>query len=121
MMHFVEKLLEARPYRLRLQFHTGETLWADMEHLLRSKAASPNSAYAQLLDPAVFLKVRFDPDSRTICWDGLAQEIGADGAKRPAPLDLCPDVLYELAAEQTKAQSASLSLKEEPPPNGSKR
>src|SRR5258707_13594302 len=97
MMYFVEKLIAVASYQLTLQFNTGETRVADLEPTLRAKAASPGSAYGKLLDPEVFSRARLDPESRTICWDGLAREIAADGTEQPAPLDLCPDVLYQLS------------------------
>ncbi len=96
MMHFVEEILDARPYRLTLKFNTGEVRCVDLEPTLRAKAASPQSSYGQLLDPATFARVRLDRSARTICWDGLAREVQADGTERPAPLDFCPDMLYDL-------------------------
>jgi hypothetical protein len=102
MMKFVEKLLAARPYRLTLQFNTGELRVVDLEPILRARGATAQSAYGQLLDPSTFCRVRFDPESRTVCWDGLAREITADGSEQPAPLDFCPDVLYELGTPLPK-------------------
>lgn len=86
MMKFVEKLVAIRPYKLTLRFNTGEVRAVHLEATLR------------LLDPEPFSRARLDPESRTTCWDGLAREINADGTERAAPLDLCPEVLYELSA-----------------------
>jgi hypothetical protein len=123
MMNFVERLLAVRPYRLTLQFSNGEVREADLEATLRARAASPQSAYARLLDPATFLRARLDPGSRTICWDGLALEVTAGGTEHPAPLDFCPDVLYGLStpvapipSPASAGQGASaLMLKDELP------
>ena len=118
-------------YRIRLRFDDGaegEVRVVDLEATLRAKAAAPQSAYARLLDPATFSRVRMDPEARTVCWDGLAREITPDGVEQPAPLDLCPDILYELskplAQEDVEAaaghrrltEPSSLVLKDEPPP-----
>jgi hypothetical protein len=128
MMHFVEELVAARPYRLTLRFNTGEVRAVDLESFLQAKAGTPQSAYRSLLDPATFCRARLDLESRTVCWDGLAREITAAGTDQPAPLDLCPDVLYGLstalaqepaervmAEKRTLAESSSLVLKDEPP------
>jgi len=127
MMHFVKEILAVHPYRLTLRFDTGEVRVVELEATLRAKGASPQSAYGRLLDAATFSRVRFDPEARTVCWDGLARETTADGAEQAAPLDFCPDVLYELssplgqdlvesAAEDHKpAEVSGFTLKDEPP------
>jgi hypothetical protein len=130
MMKFVENLLAACPYRLTLRFNTGEVRVVDLEATLRARAASPESAYGRLLDPATFSKARFDPEGRTVCWDGLARELTREGVEQPAPLDLCPDFLYaisiplaqgvnEPAADDAKPTEVSgFILKDEPPGEG---
>src|SRR4051794_30812285 len=97
MMHFVEKLLDVVPYRLTLLFNTGEIRTVDLEPTLRARATSAQGAFVQLLEPSTFSQVRLDPASRTVCWEHLAYELMPDGAERPALLDLCPDVLYEIS------------------------
>jgi hypothetical protein len=126
MMHFVEQLLSAQPYRLTLRFNTGEVRAVDLEAFLRAKAGARGSAYRSLLDPHTFCRARLDAESRTVCWDGLAREITGEGAEQPAPLDLCPDVLYSLStphvpesSESIASQRAapeSLILRDEAPP-----
>jgi len=108
MMHFIEEILDARPYRLTLKFNTGEVRCAELEATLRAKATSPDSAYRRLLDPAVFRQVRLDQESRTVCWDGLARQVQADGTEQPAPLDFCPDALYELSTPLAAGESRGL-------------
>jgi hypothetical protein len=113
MMKFVEKLLAADPYRLTLRFNMGEVRVVDLEATLRAKAASPQSAYARLLDPETFSRARWDPEARTVCWDGLARELTSDGGEQPAPLDLCPDFLYQLSTPSAQGII-------EPPAEGNK-
>jgi hypothetical protein len=120
MMHFVEEILDARPYTLTLRFSTGETRSVPLEATLRANATSVDSAYRRLLDPAVFLRARLDRNAGTVSWDGLAIEVTAEGEVQPAPLDFCPDVLYELSAPvggsgPKPADSSTLALREEPP------
>ena len=115
MMHFVEKLLSAQPYRLTLRFNTDEVRAVDLEAFLRAKAGAPGSAYRSLLDPHTFCQARLDEESRTVCWDGLAREITGEGAEQPAPLDLCPDVLYSLSTPRVSASSESVARQEAAP------
>ncbi|PWU08209.1 MAG: hypothetical protein C5B50_30125 [Verrucomicrobia bacterium] len=124
MMHLVENLVSAKPYCLRLRFNTGEILDVNLEPTLRAKAGSGTGAYRQLLDPAVFLRARHDTEGKTICWDGLAREILSTGAERAAPLDFCPDLLYELGKSQNnessipdqeyRVRSSSVAVNDEP-------
>jgi len=104
MMHFVEDILDVRPYRLTLKFNTGEVRQVDLEPTLRARATSPDSAYGRLLAPAVFGQVRLDRQARTVRWEGLAREIQADGTERPAPLDFCPDALYALGTPLVESE-----------------
>ena len=128
MMHFVEKLVTVRPYHLTLLFNTGEVRAVELESFLRAKAGTSQNAYQSLLDPATFCRARFDAESRTVCWDGLALEITGEGTDQPAPLDVCPDVLYGLSTllsqvpgepvpnkQRTRPAPYSLVLKDEPP------
>jgi hypothetical protein len=127
MVHFVEKLMSVRPYRLTLLFNTGEVRMVDLESFLREKAGTSVNAYQMLLDPRTFCRARFDPESRTVCWDGLAREITTERTEQPAPLDLCPDVLYRLSTplprehmpnqQHPRPAASNLVLKDEPPRN----
>lgn len=116
MMRFAEQIVDIQPYRLVLKFRGEEVRLVNLESILKAKATSPQSVYRRLLDPAVFCLVGLDRDARTIYWEGLARCVGADGAEQPAPLDFCPDVLYELSqpvSETESQESSSLILKED--------
>lgn len=101
MMHFIDQILDARPHRLTLVFNTGEVRVVDLEPILQANATSFDSPYRQLLDPAIFCKVRLDQESRTVCWDGLARMLDVDGIEKPAPLDFCPDTLYQMSVAES--------------------
>jgi Protein of unknown function (DUF2442) len=117
MMHFVEQIVDVQPYRLVLKFSSGELRWVNLEPILKAKATSPESAFRRLLDPAVFSQVRLDQGARTIYWEGLARSVAADGTEESAPLDFCPDVLYDLSApvsEEVSLERISLILNDGP-------
>ncbi len=84
-MKFVEKPLAVHPYRLTLQFNTGEIRVTDLEPMLRAKGASAQSAYGRLIGAShVLPRARLDPESRTVCWDGLARENGCIAWNSPS-------------------------------------
>ena len=87
----------------------------DLEAFLRAKAGARGSAYRSLLDPHTFCQARLDTDSRTVCWDGLAREVTDEGTEVPAPLDLCPDVLYNLSTPHVPDSSESIARQEVAP------
>ena len=49
--------------------------------------------FYKILNEKTFLLAK--TDGRTIYWDGLAEMQDADGEIISAPLDFCPDVLFE--------------------------
>ena len=51
-----------------------------------------------LKNPESFLKVDLD-DYPTLSWNGLAQIQDYDGKLIEAPLDFCPDMLWEISSD----------------------
>lgn len=83
MIHLVKRIVDIKPYQLKLEFNTGEVLWVDLEKSIKSKSNFPNSIYKPLLDPDYFSSVKLQPEWETIYWEN--------------GLDFCPDVLYMMA------------------------
>ena len=88
MLHHVKQLIEKTPYRLVLQFNTGEVLPVDLKANLEEWSKSEASLFRELLDPEQFLTAAVHPEMETIVWENGA--------------DLCPDVLHGLAVNQQK-------------------
>ena len=114
-MHFVEEILDCRPYRVLLRFSGGEVRWIDLEPTLKARANIAESPYRRLLNPAVFCQVRLNHEAKTIYWEGLARMVTSTGAEEPAALDFCPDSLYkmsmpELPSQDRASQRSSLIL-----------
>ena len=85
MIHLIKKIVDKKPYKLKLEFNTGETLWVDLEELIKSKSSANDSIYKPLLDEKYFSSVKLQPEWETIYWDN--------------GLDFCPDTLYMLGAK----------------------
>jgi uncharacterized protein DUF2442 len=84
-VHEVRSFDIVGPYVLRVDFEDGVTRTIDFEALLEGELFGP------LRDPALFSRVRIDPEVRTLVWPN-----GADFD--PATLHDWPDVAEEMMA-----------------------
>jgi hypothetical protein len=84
-----------QPYTIRTLWTTGETRDIDFHPLLQPYALRPESSLGRLLDPQIFERAKLDPEAQTIYWEDLIQMRLPDGNMIPAPLDFCPDVLFD--------------------------
>ena len=81
----ISQVLEVKPFSIYLAFDNGEIRWVPLEERLRNWSTTPQSKFMELLDPAFFASVKFNPELETIEW--------ANG------IDFCPDQLYEWSLE----------------------
>ena len=82
-MHSITEAEVLDGYRIRLRFEDGTVGIVDLEDRLWGPMFEP------LRDPAVFRRVRVEPQSGTITW--------------PNGADLAPDLLYREASRPTAA------------------
>ena len=82
-MHSITEAEVLDGYRIRLRFEDGTVGIVDLEDRLWGPMFEP------LRDPAVFRRVRVEPESGTITW--------------PNGADLAPDMLYREASRPTAA------------------
>jgi len=82
-MHSLTEAEVLDGYRIRLRFEDGTVGIVDLEDRLWGPMFEP------LRDPAVFRRVRVEPQSGTITW--------------PNGADLAPDLLYREASRPTAA------------------
>ncbi len=83
MVHHIQKIVDKQPYKLLLEFNTGETLWVDLESTLKRKSTHEKSIFRPLLNPEYFNNVKYNEEIRCIYWGN--------------GVDFCPDVLYMMA------------------------
>jgi len=84
-----------RPFTVKTRWTTGELREIDFKPIIKKFENKPDSSIGKLLSFEVFEKVKLDPESRTLYWEGLISMRLKDGSLVPAPLDFCPDVLFE--------------------------
>src|SRR5690349_21239996 len=93
----VKEILEVIPYKVTMKFTTGEVKVFDFQKFFEKHRSNPDAVVHKLKDKNVFMQVRLNSESGTICWDNLTTMIDLDGSRKPAEYDPAPEVLYELS------------------------
>lgn len=83
MIHLIKDIKEVTPFKVKLEFNTGEIKEVNLEESLKKWSETPGSIYKQLLEPDYFKCVKLNTEIETIYWDN--------------GIDFCPDVLYSMA------------------------
>lgn len=91
----VSNILSIEPFVIKALWTDGMVRSIDFGKFLEDYVEKDGSLFHQLLDPQTFAKAQ--TDGRTILWDGLAEMVDYDGQVISAPLDFCPDVLFQHA------------------------
>lgn len=95
MLPRISSIEKVSPFTIQARWTTGELREIDFGPILKKFESKPASSMGQLLRTEVFEKVKLDPVSQTLYWEGLIHMRQKDGTLVPAPLDVCPDVLFE--------------------------
>ncbi len=87
-MHTITSIINIRPYSITVTFDGNNKRKINFDSLLAD--------FPVLKDENIFSLASLD-DYPTLKWDGLAKIRELDGTIQPAPLDFCPDTLYEMS------------------------
>ena len=68
-MNFVRRILSTEPYKLTIEFKSGEIRLVDLEDRIKSKSTTPDSKYRELLDVDYFKTVKVQEEWETVYWD----------------------------------------------------
>lgn len=99
-MKWIKKITKVAPYTVTCLWNDGVNRTIDLEEFITDKAKNPENSYAQLLNKDRFAEVQCD--GSTLYWtDGLYFE-DYDGVIKKGPLDIAPEVLYEMTEEGKK-------------------
>ncbi len=82
-------------YQVIIRWNTGERRLINFKPILVQYADKPNSSIGQLLKPSIFESVQYDTERQSLFWNGLSHRREKDGSLSSAPLDFCPDFLFE--------------------------
>ncbi len=97
MLHRIQNIISITAYTVVCKWTNGEIRAIDLEEKLKEWAAEPNSVYKRLLDKSIFFRASIDPNTKTLFWDNLIQLRDTSGNVYDAPLDLDPEVLYQMS------------------------
>jgi hypothetical protein len=95
-MNWIVKILSKEPYKVTCRWNDQIIRTIDLEPFLRKKSVKPDDSYSQLLDTKRFLEVKCD--GTTLYWENGITLTDLNGGKQPAPLDIDPEVLFEMTS-----------------------
>ena len=99
-MHWVIKIISKEPYKITCQWNDHIKRTIDLEPFLLNKAVNPNNSYTQLLNKDRFIEVKCD--GTTLYWENGIIMTDLNGNQQPAPLDIDPDVLFEMTIQPSR-------------------
>ncbi len=99
-MKWIEKIKEVNPYIVTCQWSDGLTREIDLTEFILHKAENPENSYAQLYDKTRFAEVKCD--GTTLYWDNGLEFEDYDGKIKKGPLDIAPELLFELTEDGKK-------------------
>ncbi len=100
-MKWILKIIDVQPYKVTCQWNDGLIRTVDLENFLTNFRYKPDSSYYPLLHKPRFLEVRCD--GSTLYWENGVTMKDVDGQHKPAPLDIDPDVLFEMTLPSPKS------------------
>jgi hypothetical protein len=89
----IKEILTIEPFVIKAVWTDGVVRSIDFGAFLEEYAEKEGSLFQQILNEDTFGKAQ--TDGRTIYWENLAEMVDYDGQIIPAPLDFCPDVLFQ--------------------------
>lgn len=92
----IAKIVDVKPFLVTVEWTIGQTKTIDFASFLSAEKGK-DSIFAKLLQREIFARVK--TDGRTLYWDAMTEMIDTDGSVIAAPIDFCPDVLYDFSEE----------------------
>jgi hypothetical protein len=91
----VKEILSIEPFTIKALWSDNKVRTIDFGSFLSEYFEKKQSLYYKILNNESFINAK--TDGRTIYWENLSEMIDYDGNLVPAPLDFCPDVLFQNA------------------------
>ena len=94
-MKWIEKIINIDDYQIQCLWNDGITRTVDLKRFISEKSGNGANSYSILKDINYFKKAKCDGNS--IYWENGIQFTDIDGKLKPGPLDISPEVLYEMS------------------------
>ena len=89
----IKEIVAINPFIISTLWSNNEVREINFAQFLSDYFQKKDSIFYKILNEKTFLLAK--TDGRTIYWDGLPEMQDVDGEIIAAPLDFCPDVLFE--------------------------
>ncbi|REA58717.1 hypothetical protein DSL64_20380 [Dyadobacter luteus] len=89
----IEKIISIDPFIIRALWTDKQVRTIDFGRFLSEYFDKEESIFHRILNKNAFLGAK--TDGRTIYWEGITEMEDYNGEVISAPLDFCPDVLFE--------------------------
>ncbi len=99
-MKWIKKIIEVDEYSVTCLWNDEVVRTIHLEEFILEKANNPQNSYAQLAEKARFSEVR--SDGSTLYWENGLDFEDYDGMIKKGPLDIAPEVLFELTEDGKK-------------------
>ncbi len=96
-MKWIVEIKDIQAYKVTCKWNDDKIREIDLTQFVISKAKNHKNSYAQLLDKNRFNEVKCD--GTTLYWENGLKYEDYDGTIKNGPLDIAPEVLFELTAE----------------------
>lgn len=93
MLPRINEILAIEFPKVKTRWNNHEVRWVNFSKILTDSDLKTVGNFSKLLNKEIFSQVK--TDGRTLFWDKMASIQDYDGTIKPAPLDFCPDVLYQ--------------------------
>ena len=94
-MNWIVKILDIKPYTVTCLWNDGEVRNVDFAGFIKRKSLSPENSYTQIKNKNRFSEVKCD--GTTLYWENGIVMKDYDGSDVPGPLDVDPEVLFEMS------------------------
>lgn len=91
----IKEILSIDPFIIKALWSDDKVRTIDFGVFLDDYFKKEESLFYKILQPGTFVNAK--TDGRTIYWENIAKMKDYDGTIIDAPLDFCPDVLFEQA------------------------
>jgi len=95
-MKWIVEIIKKEPFKVVCRWNDNKLKTVDLYKFILEKSKSPDSSYTQLLNKERFLQVKCD--GTTLFWENGINYEDIDGTIKPGPLDIAPEVLYDISA-----------------------
>ncbi len=103
-MKWITEIIDINPYKITCKWNNNEIRTIDLTSFISDKGSNPESSYYQLKDKDRFLQVKCD--GTTIYWENGRKMKDLDDSIKTGPLDIDPDVLYEMTIKELEKSTS---------------